>query len=140
MASTPVPATPTVVVTATVAAPPSSATTATPEATATVQPAATATPRPEPTLRPPPTAAAEVRYFWVQVLAVARRAAVEQAQERIEQAGFPRDNQRVVESKVAGGGRLYKLRIGPFPDRDSANRVAQRMRGAGFPDAWIVQP
>ena len=43
-------------------------------------------------------------------------------------------------ARVAGGDELHKLRVGPFPDRESADRVAERMRASGFPDAWIVAP
>jgi len=46
----------------------------------------------------------------------------------------------VVHSPVAGGTELIKLRVGPFPNRDSADRVLQRMRSADFPDAWVVVP
>lgn len=115
-------------------------TSAPPRATATRTPRPTATPRP---VRPSPTPVATVfsgPYYWVQVLAVSRRDAVDQGQARLEQLGYSRDHQRVVESPVAGGGILYKLRIGPFPNRESADRVMRRMQNAGFPDAWVVSP
>lgn len=100
----------------------------------------TATPRP---LISPPTAVPTVagqQYFWVQVVAVGSPAAVERAQATIEQAGYSRSLQRIVTSNVAGGGSLYKLRIGPLPDRAAANLALRRAREAGFPDAWIIPP
>jgi cell division septation protein DedD len=110
------------------------------EPTATPRPRPTATPRP---LVRPPTQVPVVpgqKYFWVQVLAGRSASAIEQAQAKIEQAGYPRSLQRVVRSNVAGGGVLYKLRIGPLPDRAAANRVVEKVKNAGFPDAWVLQP
>jgi len=57
---------------------------------------------------------------------------------KLEELGFPSAHRRVVPVGTAGGGTLYKVRVGPFPDRESAHRVMQRMRAAGFPDAWVV--
>ncbi|MFV2073159.1 MAG: SPOR domain-containing protein [Thermoanaerobaculales bacterium] len=108
--------------------------------------APTATPRPAPsptrTVAPPalPTRAVVEGAFHVQVLASSRKTTVDEARPKLERLGFPRDHQQVVSTTVAGGGVLYKLRIGPFPDRASADRVAQRMQASGFSDAWIVSP
>lgn len=115
----------------------------TPTRRASPRPTATARPRATPT-RPAPTPTARSSEsdgsLWVQLLAVRNRQALEKARSDAERFGFPRDHQQVVESSVAGGGRLYKLRIGPFPDRESAERVAARMQQSGFRDAWVVAP
>jgi cell division septation protein DedD len=108
---------------------------------ATPKPEPTATPRPEPTVPPTPrpTATKAVTEFFVQVLASNQRDSVDQARSKLRTLGFADDNQRLI--PVEGGGTtLYKLRIGPFPDRSSAERVAQRMSSSGFPDAWVVAP
>jgi cell division septation protein DedD len=107
-----------------------------PEA-ATPAPRPTATPEPRPTVR---REAPRADGFWVQVLASSKPTNIEAARARLEKLGFAADNQRVESARVAGGNELHKLRIGPFPDRESADRVAQRMRASGFPDAWIVAP
>jgi cell division protein FtsN len=130
--ATPVPAEPTITPAAdwvrpTVPPTPTPAPSSTPTHTATPQPAA------------PATAGAEAD-LWVQVLASSRREAVERARQQLVELGFPRDRQRVVSSPVAGGNVLYKVRVGPFPDRESADRVVRRMADAGFPDAWVVAP
>jgi len=112
------------------------------EPTETPPPSPTATPSPEPT-KPPtpqPTPTAAVREFFVQVLASAQQKSVEAAQTRLEDLGFASDHQHLITVQDAGAGVLFKLRIGPFPDRSSADRVAQRMSSAGFPDAWVVAP
>jgi cell division protein FtsN len=104
-------------------------------------PVPTPTPRPEPTVPPTPrpTATQAVTEFFVQVLASNQRGPVDQARAKLRDLGFSDDSQRLI--PVEGGGTtLYKLRIGPFPDRSSAERVAQRMSSSGFPDAWIVAP
>jgi len=113
-------------------------------ADATAAPAATATatprpPAPTPTT-PPPTATPASTDFFVQVLASSRSASVESARTKLEGLGFPRENQHLITVQDAGSPTLYKLRLGPFPDRGSADRVSQRMSAAGFPDAWVVAP
>jgi len=101
----------------------------------------TSTPAPSPTRVPPTvTAAASAEGYWVQVLASSTPQAMEQAEGKLAELGFPSDHRRVITTQVAGGSVLYKLRVGPFPDRDSADRVMARMRVSGFPDAWIVAP
>lgn len=110
--------------------------------TATAIPEPTATPVPEPTTPPTPrpTATPATTDFFVQVLATSTRAAVGEARTKLEGLGFPRDNQHLIRDEAAGSPVLFKLRVGPFPDRSSADRVAQRMSAAGFPDAWVVAP
>jgi len=127
-------------------------------------PAATATPRPMPPTVAPPTAvpptavpptrvpatptpkekpsppAATDSGFWVQVMASSKEETISEARTKLVGLGFDLDHQRVVHSPVAGGNELIKLRVGPFPNRDSADRVLQRMRAADFPDAWVVVP
>ena len=100
----------------------------------------TAEPTPEP-VQPTATAvAAAPGELWVQVLAVNRRKAVDEARKKLATLDFPIDHQRLIESEVAGGGTLFKLRVGPFPDQSSAERTAKRLKGLGFPDAWVVVP
>ena len=65
---------------------------------------------------------------------------MEAARKKLEGLGFPREHQHLITVQDAGGPTLYKLRLGPFPARTSADRVAQRMSAAGFPDAWVVVP
>ena len=117
-------------------------------------PAATATPRPLPTTVVPPTrvpatptpkeepspTVAPKSDFWVQVMASSKEATIAEVRTKLVGLGFDLDHQRVVHSPVAGGNELIKLRVGPFPNRASADRVLQRMRAADFPDAWVVVP
>jgi cell division protein FtsN len=101
----------------------------------------TSTPAPRSTRVPPTVAAvASADGYWVQVLASSTSQAMEQAETKLTALGFSSDHQHVTTTQVAGGSVLYKLRVGPFPDRDSADRVMARMRVSGFPDAWIVAP
>jgi cell division septation protein DedD len=78
--------------------------------------------------------------FWVQVLAARRPGEIRRARKKLARLGFPRSHQEVVKVKAEAGHLLYKLRVGPLPDRASAGRVMQRMRVEGFPDAWVVVP
>lgn len=138
VAPTPVPET--VVPTATAAPRPSPSVTVVPTRAPTVPPTPTSGPAVAPTSRPAAPTAASRDGFWVQVLAVRTESAVREAQGRLEQLGFPRDHQWIVSASAAGGDTLYKVRIGPFPDRDSADRVVRRMASSEFPDAWVVTP
>ncbi len=115
-----------------------------PTAPATLPPSPLPT-RPAPTEVPTrpaiPTSAVQVSdAFWVQVLASSRRATAEEAARTLDRLGFGATSRRVVSSRVAGGNVLYKVQVGPFPDGVSADRVAVRMRSAGFKDAWVVKP
>jgi cell division septation protein DedD len=113
-------------------------------ATATPEPVTTEAPEPEPTAtpRPRPTAAPEVvgEGFWVQVLASTSPETVAKAQTTLQKQGFTADRQLVVRGQDGGGNELLKLRVGPFPDHASADRVARRMQGSGFSGAWVVAP
>ncbi|MCG6964133.1 MAG: SPOR domain-containing protein [Acidobacteria bacterium] len=118
------------------------AATATPAVQRPARPTAVPPARPTPTARPAatPTPAAGEARFWVQILAGRRRDGLRTAQQRLAKLGFPPTHQRVVRSHTATGNVLYKLRVGPFPDRESAERVKVRMHAEGFPDAWVVTP
>ncbi len=113
----------------------------TPRAMPTKPPTATPVP---PTATPKPKAAEPAKEkledFWVQVLASSSDTAVEKARAKLAELGFTRDRQKVVTTVVPGGNELHKLRVGPFPDRASADRVVQRMKSSGYPDAWVVAP
>jgi rare lipoprotein A len=106
-----------------------------PTAIPTPPPTATQVP-PKPTATPVP----KPDEFFVQVLASSSSQSVEAARSKLEGLGFPREHQLLTTVQAAGSATLYKLRVGPFPDRSSADRVAQRMSAAGFPDAWVVAP
>jgi len=120
--------------------------TATPELpeTATPEPAAAEIPEPEPTAtpRPQPTAVPEAvgEGYWVQVLASSSPDTVARAQATLVKQGFTAERQLVVRVPDGAGNELLKLRVGPFPDHASADRVAKRMQGSGFSGAWVVAP
>jgi cell division septation protein DedD len=113
--------------------PPTKPPMATPAPTATPVPVPTRVP---PTVAPPPSAEG----YFVQVLASSTPDAMEGAEKNLAELGFSSDHRHVTTTQVAGGGVLYKLRVGPFPDRESADRVMGRMRVSGYPDAWVVVP
>jgi len=112
------------------------------EPTPEPEPEPTATPEPEPTVPPTPrpTATEAVTDFFVQVLASSKLPTVDEARTKLEALGFPRDHQHLITVQNPGSTPLYKLRIGPFIDRASAERVSQRMGAEGFPDSWVVAP
>jgi hypothetical protein len=76
----------------------------------------------------------------VQVLASGNATAIEAARTRLDSLGFPKDHQAVTRGPGPGGQELLKLRVGPFPDRASADRVAERMKASGYSGAWVVAP
>jgi len=92
---------------------------------------ATATPAgPRPT-SPQAAAAATVR--WVQVAVVSQAASASDLRNRLVTLGYRRD--QVVVEEV--GGR-FRVRLGPFPDEESARRVAGRLGASGFAGTFVV--
>lgn len=81
-------------------------------------------------------AAEPQRARWVQVAALSKRSDAEGVRHRVIAMGF-RPEQLVV-LPLEGG--KYRVRVGPFPDRESASRVAARLRAGGFPQAFVVSP
>ena len=74
------------------------------------------------------------------MLAARHAEAVATARAKLIELDFPRGRHWVLQTPTAEGTVLYKVRVGPFPDRDSAERVTRRMQASGFPDAWVVTP
>lgn len=97
-------------------------------------PAPPGAPRPpaqaaQPTRPPPAVAAAPAaQRFVVQVGAFADRAAMQQMRTRVERLGLSTYTQVV---ETAAGART-RVRVGPFPSRDEAERAAARLRAAGI--------
>ena len=96
-------------------------------------PAATGFP-PSPSPRPtaPVVAAGSL---WVQVGSLSQAQQGEGLRLRVLAMGFAPEQVVVVR---AADGR-YRVRLGPFPDEESAGRVLARIRPQGFPDAFLVR-
>ncbi|HPW54634.1 MAG: SPOR domain-containing protein [Thermoanaerobaculaceae bacterium] len=89
------------------------------------------TPRPEPT----PVAVTPGGGVWVQVAAVSRPDLAEGVVQRVMAFGFKREQLRVLTTQE---GR-FRVRLGPFPDLESAGRVIGRLQEAGFEKPFIVK-
>jgi cell division protein FtsN len=87
-------------------------------ATPKLKPTATAVPRP-----------------WVQVASLGRAEQAEGVRQRVIALGF-RAEQVLV---LPGTGGKYRVRLGPFPDQESAGRVVARLQATGFPDAFALK-
>ena len=103
-------------------------------------PRPTATAAPPPTERPKPAAthaaavaAPQVAGRWVQVAALGRHDQAEGVRNRVVALGYT-PNQVIVQP---GEGK-YRVRVGPFPDVESAGRVAARLRAEGFGGSFVV--
>ncbi|MEY2655386.1 MAG: hypothetical protein RLZZ524_2414, partial [Pseudomonadota bacterium] len=136
-APTPVPATPPAAQPAPTPAPaaaPASAVSATP---APVAPpiAAIGASRPAASAR----ATAETLGYVVQIASYSRAAEAEQQRTRLILAGLP--DVKVVEFDQ-GGGKMYRVRLGPFKVREDADRAKDQAASAGFSDAsvWRANP
>lgn len=71
--------------------------------------------------------------FRVQIFAsVSQEGADSQAQRARTRQSDPVDIQNI--------GGLWKVRLGPYPDRQNAEMVRDRVRQLGWSDAWIVTP
>jgi len=90
-------------------------------------------PRPAvPTSAPKPTAMPQ---YWIQTGATTRPDQAEGIRQRVMALGFRADQALV----LAGTSGKYRVRLGPFPDQDSAARVAARLQESGFPDAFPLK-
>ncbi|MGQ9495992.1 MAG: SPOR domain-containing protein [Thermoanaerobaculaceae bacterium] len=84
---------------------------------------------------PPPRKPAQEE-IWVQVAAVREKRHADGIRQRVIAQGF-RPNQVKI---VQGSEGKYRVKVGPFPDRESGGRVAQRLGASGFPNAFMVTP
>ncbi len=114
-------------------APTAAARVATPQATAaraTPPPAATAS------ASPVPAAVAEATTGrWVQATALSRRDQADGVRTRVMALGFAAP-QVVIQPAPHG---KFRVRVGPFPDGESAGRVAARLQAGGFKGAFVVR-
>jgi cell division protein FtsN len=105
---------------------------------AAVAPPPTAAPQHVATERPKavPTAAAAVKAEprWVQVAALGKREQADGVRNRVVALGY---TPKQVLVQPAPGGK-FRVRVGPFPDVESAGRVAARLRAEGFGGAFVV--
>ncbi|MBI4916185.1 MAG: SPOR domain-containing protein [Acidobacteria bacterium] len=119
---------------------------AAPPPTADAVPATQVPEPPVPTAAPPtavpptpteaaPTAAPASAGRWVQVAALSRKDQADGVRTRVMAAGYTA-GQVVVLPASAG---KYRVRLGPFPDEESAKRVAARLTAGDFPGAFVVR-
>jgi len=133
---------PPIVPAAPAASPPAPAATPTSEPTPTAPPTATPAqappvekpkPQPIPAGTPQPTKAAG---RWVQVAAFGKHDQADGVRNRVMALGY---TAKQVVVQPAGGGK-FRVRVGPFPDGESAGRVTARLRAEGFSGAFVVKP
>lgn len=83
--------------------------------------------------KPRPTAASGTA--WVQVASFGERDNARRLARRLEDAGLGRV--RVVRAKV-GGGRVFRVRIGPLADRAIAQQIAAEVHSRGYGQPSVV--
>jgi cell division protein FtsN len=117
----------------------------TPPAVPTAAPTPQVVSAPLPTFAPSPiaterpraaagAAAAKAAPRWVQVAALGKFEQAEGVRNRVVALGY---TPRQVLVQTAPGGK-FRVRVGPFPDVESAGRVAARLRAEGFGGAFVV--
>jgi DedD protein len=91
-----------------------------------------------PTVRPaaaaPSPRASSAGAFRVQVISVSSREEADAEARKLSRRGFSAR----VESASGPRGPIYRVRVGPFPSREEAERAMQRLAAEGRRDAWIV--
>lgn len=70
---------------------------------------------------------------WVQIAVVSQAASASDTRNLLVSLGYRRD--QVVVEEI--GGR-FRVRLGPFPDDESARRVASRLEASGFAGTFVV--
>ncbi len=80
----------------------------------------------------------QVAGFAVQVASLRARPAAEELRRLLQDAGYP---VQVVEANIAGSGRYYRVRVGPFVTEEEAREAASNLRSRfpqRIPGVWIV--
>lgn len=94
---------------------------------------------PAPVTVPPPqpvVAPAAATGWAVQVAALSKAEAAERMATNLRQKGYP----AFVLEHAADGKVLYRVRVGPEPQRDRAEALARRLQGEGFKPTVVSQP
>lgn len=97
-------------------------------------PEAWPTPSPAPQA-PPREEAAVPAGVWLQLGSLSQAQQGEGLKQRVIAMGFAPS--QVVVFRASDG--RFRVRLGPFPDQESADRVLTRLRTQGFPDAFAVR-
>jgi hypothetical protein len=77
-------------------------------------------------------------FFWVDILRTSSVKKVGEVSEALEEAGYGLRNQHVVTVKT-GEMPLYKLRVGPFSNRLSADRTRFKLKNLDFGGAMVIR-
>ena len=78
------------------------------------------------------TGTATATQYTVQVAALNTRAQAEELRDKLRARGF--------DARVIGAGQLFRVRIGRYPTRDAASRVAADLKQRGISrDAWVAE-
>jgi cell division protein FtsN len=116
-------------------APPGTRVRRAPAPAAETPPAVVAAPAPvEPERATPLAASAAAAPFFIQVYSSTNGARAREIAERLRRSSF---EARVLDTPVAGG-TTYRVRVGPYANRDLADRTAGRLRREYRLDTWVT--
>lgn len=97
-----------------------------PEVLDTENPAPEPAPVPMPEIKVVPTPEAPpLQKFSLQIAAYRERSQAEDLVKKLSEKGYGRA--RIVAGEVAGKGMYYRVRLGPLPSRQDAQRVSKRL-------------
>jgi len=74
--------------------------------------------------------------FWVQALSANSEKEAHAKRDRLAAHGFP----ATVVPGPGPHGRVYRVRVGPFPNRDEAQKAASKLKAREKLEPWIVPP
>jgi cell division septation protein DedD len=69
--------------------------------------------------------------FYVQVLASRQRSSAESLIQKLSDAGFP--------ARIRTEGGVHRVQVGGYASRDEVDAVRDRLREAGYGDAWVTE-
>lgn len=84
---------------------------------------------------PPAAPPASREGLVIQVFSSADRGQAQQLVDRLKQGGHP----AFLSPEEVGGRTMFRVRIGPYDERQSAERVAENVRRSYRLDTWITQ-
>lgn len=73
--------------------------------------------------------------YFVQVIALHDQAGAAKVVDSLQDKGFPVR----LDTSRTGQTTVYKVRVGGYPTRAKADEIAERLRGDGFPGAWVTR-
>jgi rare lipoprotein A len=86
--------------------------------------------------RPVAGSSAAPHGYLLQIGAFTARERADRLRRALDEAGSP----AMISEALVGGAPLYRVRVGPFPDRSAADAAARRLAARGYASVLVTDP